>query len=192
MENAQQELLPVPVGYPSGLVYQPGLLSLSEENALVARMADLPFQAFEFHGFEGKRRVASFGRRYDFSSEQLQDADRMPDFLLELRSRAAVLARVAEADLLHALITEYAPGAAIGWHRDKGVFDKVVGISLLAPCTFRLRLRVSGRWQRVSFVAEPRSAYLLEGPSRTDWEHSIIPVGALRYSITFRNIRATR
>jgi len=38
-------------------------------------------------------------------------------------------------------------------------------------------------------VAEPRSAYLLSGPARTTWEHSIPPVTSLRYSITFRNVR---
>ena len=38
-------------------------------------------------------------------------------------------------------------------------------------------------------VAEPRSAYLLSGPARSVWEHSIPPVGEPRYSVTFRNLR---
>ena len=33
------------------------------------------------------------------------------------------------------------------------------------------------------------SAYLLSGPARSEWEHSIPPVDATRYSITFRNLR---
>jgi len=36
----------------------------------------------------------------------------------------------------------------------------------------------------------PRSAYLLRGPARRDWEHSIRPVGELRFSVTFRTLRA--
>jgi alkylated DNA repair dioxygenase AlkB len=95
---------------------------------------------------------------------------------------------MAPSDFQHALITEYQPGAGIGWHRDKAVFGEVVGISLLSPCMFRLRRRVGSSWERASFVAEPRSAYLLAGPSRTEWEHSIPALDSLRYSITFRNL----
>jgi alkylated DNA repair dioxygenase AlkB len=87
------------------------------------------------------------------------------------------------------LVTEYGPGAGIGWHRDKGVFGEIVGLSLLAPCVFRLRRAVGTRWERVNVVAEPRSAYLLSGAARTTWEHSIPAVDALRYSITFRTLR---
>jgi alkylated DNA repair dioxygenase AlkB len=46
--------------------------------------------------------------------------------------------------------------------------------------------------ERYSLTAEPRSAYLLRGPSRTEWEHSIPAVDSLRYSITFRSLRADR
>jgi alkylated DNA repair dioxygenase AlkB len=35
---------------------------------------------------------------------------------------------------------------------------------------------------------EPRSAYLLSGPARQDWEHSIAPGDTLRFSITFRTL----
>jgi len=86
-------------------------------------------------------------------------------------------------------VTEYSPGAGIGWHRDKAVFDEVIGISLLASCTFRLRRKAGTKWERYSITAEPRSAYLMSGPSRTEWEHSIPEVDALRYSITLRNLR---
>lgn len=87
------------------------------------------------------------------------------------------------------LVTEYEAGAGIGWHRDKDVFGEVVGISLLAPCSFRLRRESRGGCERASLTAEPRSVYLLSGAARTEWEHSIPAVDALRYSITFRNLR---
>jgi alkylated DNA repair dioxygenase AlkB len=115
----------------------------------------------------------------------------MPPFLLPLRRRAAALAGLGPAAFQHALVTEYAPGAGIGWHRDKAVFDEVVGVSLGSACDFRLRRRKHGNtWERATVVAEPRSAYLLRGPARTEWEHSIPAVDRLRYSITFRNFRA--
>lgn len=191
MKIAQQNLFAARVSLPAGLVYEPELLTRSEEAALVARITELPFQSFQFHGFEGKRRVVSFGRHYDFGAERLRDADDIPDFLLDLLRRAAALACIDEADFQHALVTEYAPGAAIGWHRDKGVFDKILGVSLLSPCIFRLRRRAAKGWERANFLAEPRSAYLLDGPSRTEWEHSIPAVDALRFSITFRTLRKT-
>lgn len=50
----------------------------------------------------------------------------------------------------------------------------------------------SAAWDRVSPTAEPRSAYLLSGASRWEWEHSIPAVEALRYSIAFRNLREGR
>jgi alkylated DNA repair dioxygenase AlkB len=96
---------------------------------------------------------------------------------------------VAVAALEHALILDYPPGAAIGWHKDRPAFGDVIGISLLAPCTFRLRRKTGTTWERLSLTAEARSAYLLRGAARNEWEHSIPPVDARRYSITFRTLR---
>jgi alkylated DNA repair dioxygenase AlkB len=172
---------------PEGFRYEPEFLLFTEQVQLVRHLEKLPLRDFEFHGFLGKRRVVSFGWRYDFNDRELLKADDMPAFLLPLRRRAAAFAGLGPEDLQHVLVTEYAPGAAIGWHRDKAVFGEVVGISLLSPCRFRFRRRHAGTWQRAAFIAEPRSAYLLAGPARSDWEHSIPPMEQLRYSITFRN-----
>jgi alkylated DNA repair dioxygenase AlkB len=175
---------------PDGFRYQPTLLAPLEEDVLVRDLEDLPFKNFEFHGHLGKRRVVFFGWRYDFNQGGLQSADPIPSFLLPLRERAATFAEIPAEQLQHVLVTEYDVGAAIGWHRDKAVFGDVIGISLLAPCVFRLRRRVGARWERASLTLEPRSVYLLRGASRTEWEHSIPAVDALRYSITFRSMRS--
>jgi len=174
---------------PDGFKYAPDLLGPADEAALLAHVRELPFRDFEFHGYTGRRRVVSFGWHYDFAERRLRKADDIPAFLLALREPAAAFAGLAPAALQHVLVTEYAPGAGIGWHRDKAVFGEVVGISLLSPCVFRLRRAAGEGWERVNVPAEPRSAYLLSGPSRTEWEHSVPPVGALRYSVTFRNLR---
>ena len=152
--------------------------------------ADLPFKEFEFHGFLGKRRVVSFGHRYDFNSGALKHAEPMPDFLLPLRERAAAFAGLAPDRLQHALVTEYQQGVSIGWHRDRPHYDDVIGVSLLSPCTFRLRRKHGASWQRASMRLPPRSIYLMRGPSRDQWEHSIPAVDALRYSVTFRSLRS--
>jgi alkylated DNA repair dioxygenase AlkB len=177
---------------PEGFRYQAEVLPPDEEQELVARLRGLPLKEFEFHGYVGKRRTLSYGWHYDFGQEKLQPTDEIPPFLQKLLKRAAAFAGLTEGDLPHALVTEYSPGTTIGWHRDKGVFADVVGVSLLSPCIFRLRRRVTAGWERYSQTIEPRSAYLLRGASRAEWEHSIPAVEALRYSITFRSLRSRR
>jgi alkylated DNA repair dioxygenase AlkB len=175
---------------PAGFKYQADLLSCGQESELVARLTELPFRNFEFQGFLGKRRVVSFGWKYDFNNRDLLRTEDIPDFLLPLRDTAARFAGLAPEQLQQVLVTEYSPGAAIGWHRDKAVFGEVVGVSLLSSCIFRLRRKAGGTWERASIVLEPRSVYLLRGPARTEWEHSIPVVASLRYSVTFRNFKA--
>ena len=181
-------------GLLEGFRYQPELITSVQENDLVEHVSRLAFQPFDFHGYKGKRRVVSFGWQYDFSGRQLRKADDIPEFLLSVRKLAASFAGLEPASLQHVLVTEYEPGAGIGWHRDKAVFGQVVGISLLVPCTLRFRRRietgnVKRQWERTNVLTEPRSAYHLSGPARLAWEHSIASVDALRYSITFRNMR---
>jgi alkylated DNA repair dioxygenase AlkB len=175
---------------PEGFRYQAEILPPEEEQELVARIRELPLKEFEFHGYVGKRRTLSYGWHYDFGQERLQPTDEIPVFLQKLRERAAAFSGLTEADLPHALVTEYSPGTTIGWHRDKGVFTDVVGISLLSSCTFRLRRRIVSGWERYSQTVDARAAYLLRGASRTEWEHSIPAVETLRYSVTFRSLRS--
>ena len=188
MQN-QFDLFGAGPALPEGFIYQPDVLSAEEDRALVEQIGTLPFREFEFHGYTGKRRVVSYGWQYDFNDRLLRRTNDMPTFLLTLRESAARVAGMAATELQHVLVTEYGAGAGIGWHRDKDVFGQVIGISLLSACTFRLRRAAGTSWERVSIVAEPRSVYVMAGPSRTEWEHSIPEVDALRYSITFRNLR---
>ena len=162
MGHNQIDLLGVGPALPEGFKYQPDLLSPEEEQRILELVTQLPFQDFEFQGFLAKRRVVSYAWQYDFNERTL------------------------------ALVMEYDTGAAVGWHRDKAVFGDVIGLSLLSPARFRLQRKVGTTWERASLMLEPRSAYLLRGPSRTDWEHSIPGVDALRYSITFRTFREDR
>jgi alkylated DNA repair dioxygenase AlkB len=172
---------------PEGFAYREDVIPAGDEQALIERFQGLPFKPFEFHGFLGNRRVVSFGWRYDFSGATLRPSDDIPPFLLPLRERAAAFAGIAAAGLQQILINEYAPGAGIGWHRDKSMFEDVVAISLGSTCSLRLRRRQGSGWERDAQEVHPRSAYLLRGPVRREWEHSVPPVDCLRYSVTFRN-----
>ncbi|MET0295537.1 MAG: alpha-ketoglutarate-dependent dioxygenase AlkB [Phenylobacterium sp.] len=189
MPGAQPSLFDALPGLPEGFRYQRSLIAADEETALLADIERLAFRAFEFHGFLGKRQVVSFGWRYDFNGGGLGRAEPMPAFLEPLRAKAAAFAEVPEADIEHVMVSRYPPGAGIGWHRDRPNFDKVIGVSLAAPGLFRLRRRRPGGFDRVSLTVAPRSAYLIDGPARRDWEHSIPPVAETRYSVTFRTLR---
>jgi alkylated DNA repair dioxygenase AlkB len=187
----QPSLFAVPSGpFPEGFCYCPDAITAEDETGLLAEIAGLPFKEFQFHGFEGKRRVVSFGWRYDFSEHKALPADPIPPFLRQACDKIQAATGFVFGDLEQVLVTEYTPGAPIGWHKDRRVFGKVMGLSLASPCSFRLRKSLgNGKWQRTTFRLEPRSAYLLSGAARREWEHSIPPVEALRYSLTFRNLR---
>jgi alkylated DNA repair dioxygenase AlkB len=188
--SEQSELFAPEPRLPGGFDYREALISPDEERALVERFASLPFQPFEFHGYLGKRRIVSFGWRYDYGGRALRESAAIPPFLLPLRLRAAAFAQIPADGLQQILVTEYAPGAGIGWHRDKPMFEDVVAVSFLSPCTLRFRRRQAQGWERAAREVGARSAYLLRGPARREWEHSVPPVDRLRYSVTFRNFVA--
>lgn len=174
---------------PEGFQYQSEIISNDHEQALLNQIRDLPLKEYEFQGFLAKRRVIYYGRQYNSNEGDRKPIGPVPAFLYETREQAASFAGLAPADLAFVQIIEYSPGAAIGWHRDYSAFGDVIGISLLSPCKFRLRRQVGPTWERYSLTAEPRSIYLLRGPSRTEWQHSIPAVHTLRYSIIFRTLR---
>jgi alkylated DNA repair dioxygenase AlkB len=188
--RTQPSLFDTPAaGLPEGFTYRPGLFSDAAEQELLEHVRELPFREFQFHGFLGKRRIVSFGWRYDFNGGGLQKTEDIPDFLSTIRESAADFAGMRASELQQVLVTEYRPGAAIGWHKDRSVFGDVVGVSLLSACLFRLRRKSGPTWQRASIRLEPRSVYLLKGSARMQWEHSIPAVEELRYSLTFRNLK---
>lgn len=185
-----RDLFDLPPPGPPGFRYEAELISPDEERALLERLQGLDFQPFQFRGYEGRRRVCSFGLQYDFNGPGLVGAEPMPDWLLPIRDRAAAFAGLDGMDFAHVLINEYREGAPIGWHRDRPVFDKIVGVSLLSPAVMRFRRRADARFERMNVALAPRSAYLLDGPARETWEHSLPEAKAHRFSITFRNLRA--
>jgi alkylated DNA repair dioxygenase AlkB len=126
--------------------------------------------------------------QYRFDGSGLAEAEPIPGWLLPLRARAAAFAGLAPDALVHALLIEYDTGAGLGWHRDRPVFGDVVGVSLLSAAPLRFRRKRAGKWDRYTLPAAPRSAYLLRGPARSEWEHSLAPVATRRYSATFRTM----
>jgi alkylated DNA repair dioxygenase AlkB len=173
---------------PEGLRYAADFISPDAERELIAQIAALPLQPFQFRQYEGKRRVVSFGYRYDYTLRRLQEVEPVPSWL------KPVIAGVErfggpQTEIAQILCSEYDTGVGIGWHRDKPQFDRVFGLSLGSACKFRFRRPAGSKWERFTLTAEPRSIYMMDGASRSEWEHSIPAVEAPRYSITFRTMR---
>jgi alkylated DNA repair dioxygenase AlkB len=174
---------------PAGLRHQPDLLDEAAEQALLSRIRPLTFDEVRMHGQVARRTVRHYGMGYEFSSGAVTPGEPIPDWLVAVRARCAALAGVPAEDLVEALVTRYPPGAGIGWHRDAPAFGDVVGVSLASSCALRFQ-RGTGEERRVfELLAAPRSAYVLTGPARTTWQHSIPAVAQERYSITFRTVR---
>jgi alkylated DNA repair protein (DNA oxidative demethylase) len=172
----------------AGLRYEEDLINEAEEKTILDRLMTLELAPFRFHGFVGNRKTQSFGWRYDFDDASFTRTEAVPEWLQPVRERAAQIAGVQPHDFVHVLLARYDPGAGIGWHRDRDVFDKVVGISVNTAATLRFRQRTGSGFRRASLRVEPRSAYLISGESRWEWEHSIAPGDRLRFSITFRTL----
>jgi alkylated DNA repair dioxygenase AlkB len=190
---------------PDGFDYREDFISAAEEAALLDAITRVEFSDFEMRGVVARRRVAFFGASYDQGDAP---ALPIPEFLAPLIERASTWAGVQPAAFAMALINQYPPGAPIGWHRDAPQYDIVFGVSLVSACRMRFRpyaspatkVRLkpdttSERGRRTAtneIVLTPRSAYVMKGDARSDYEHSIPPVAELRYSITFRTLRVGR
>jgi alkylated DNA repair dioxygenase AlkB len=171
---------------PSGFRYQSDLISEDEEAILLAHIADLDFKPYMFRGYPANRKVIAYGYMYDYGTRSMQTAPDIPPFLQDLRARVAQFAGRSSTDFRQVLVTEYSPGTALAWHRDRLQYGEIVGVSLRSAATFRVRQRTADGWRRASRLVEPRSVYQMAGDVRMDWEHSIPAVESLRYSLTFR------
>ena len=177
---------------PGGFRYIPDVISPDEEKSLVRRFEQLSLKPFEFHGYPANRRIYTFGQRYVFAGQEPRDDASIPGYLQSLTDIASQISGMPAEAFEQIMVTEYAPGAGIGWHRDRPSYEDVVAVSFLAPCMLRLRQKIGGDWVRRFVHIEPRSAYLLHGPVRDSWQHSIAPMDVLRYSVTLRTFRPDR
>lgn len=175
-----------------GLVYQAGFLGRGEEAKLMAILQSLPLQAARYKDYVARRRVTSFGGSFDFDTNQLRPGQPLDDRLAPLRARVAAWQGLQPQDLVHALVSEYAPGTPLGWHRDVPDFERIIGVSLGGPATLRFRpypYHPALQREVLALEVEPRSIYLLQGDARWKWQHSVEPTKKLRWSVTFRDRR---
>ena len=186
--NVQHELFAGTPAVP-GLVLVEDAIPPALEAELAARIDSAPLKPFQFGQWQGKRLTANYGSAYDYQRGQVSEAPPLPEWLLDLRARLAPLFGRRPVDFVQGLLIRYDPGAGIGWHRDRPQYGEVMGLSLSAPATLRLRRRAGGGFERRHIEIAPRSLYLLSGEVRAGWQHSIAPQDVTRRSITFRTLR---
>jgi alkylated DNA repair dioxygenase AlkB len=182
---------------PPGFAYQDEFLSAGEESDLIHAICNLPLREAQYKQYTAKRRIVSYGARYDFSSNELLPAGPLPPFLHPLRQRLAAWMQLQADELEDALVAEYRPGTQLGWHRDVPDFEAIAGVSLGGRARMRLRPHARGggwpnRVRAIALELEPRSAYSMTGEARWGWQHAISPTKELRYSVTFRTRAGAR
>lgn len=176
--------------WPQGLRYVEEFLTTHEEAALLEQVRSCALTSARYKEYTALRKTLHFGFGYDFDSNQLTCADPVPAWLFCLRERVANEAALPATDFAQALITEYAPGTPLGWHRDVPHYEVIVGVSLLGHCEMRLRpYQSTDRRLIIKLPLEPRSLYVMRGAARWEWQHAVIRTDELRYSITFRTMR---
>ena len=174
---------------PEGLIYVPGFLTEAGERDVLAVLGTFELQPYVLQDTPSRRLVRSFGLALAAGAYDVGPAAPIPAGLDWLRERCAGLMGREPEELADLLVTRYPPGAGIGWHRDGPQFGEIGGISLLAACRMRFRCGRPRAWQTAELTLEPRSAYVLSGPARTQWQHHIPPVTQERWSMTFRTLR---
>jgi alkylated DNA repair protein (DNA oxidative demethylase) len=174
---------------PEGLIYVPGFLSEAGERDVLAVLATFELHPYVLHDTPSRRLVRSFGLALVAGAYDAGPAAPVPAGLDWLRKRCAALMGREPEELMDLLVTRYPPGAGIGWHRDAPQFGDVSGISLLRSCRMRFRRGRPCAWETAELTLELRSAYVLSGPARAQWQHRIPPVTKERWSMTFRTPR---
>jgi len=187
----QSELFSPSGAWPEGFVYQADFLSAAWERELLRGIRALPFEHAPYHEWQARRRIVAFGGRYDFERRVVEAAPPLPQFLVPLRAAVAAWAGVAPAEFAQAMVTEYAPGTPLGWHRDAPQYEHVAGVSLMGHARLRLRPWPPQRNARATHAIElaPRSVYALRAAVRWAFQHAVSPTRELRYSVTFRTRR---
>ena len=178
-----------PADVPEGFAYHADVMTEVEERALLDGLKALAFGEVRMRGQVARRRTIHFGWTYGYETWRVEPGPPIPAFLLGARSRAARLAGVDADTMAEVLVTHYPPGAGIGWHRDAPAFGVVVGVLLLGACRFRFQQGRGGARRTRAVTLAPRSAYVLDGAARWQWQHAIPPGREERYSITFRTLR---
>lgn len=193
--TAQSDLFGVAEALPPGLSFVPDFVGVAEERELLDIAAALPLREARYKEYTARRRVYAYGSRFDDDAYRLHPREivDLPAPLQRLRERLAAHVGVAGDDFVQVMVSEYRTGTPLGWHRDAPDYALIAGISLGSPARLRLRPyppRDAKKDDIVALDLAPRSAYVMRDTARWGWQHSVMPVPGLRYSVTMRTLQA--
>lgn len=175
---------------PAGFLYVQQFLSESDQHSVLEKVKSLDFHNYVYQGFTAKRMVKYFGYSYEFYTAAVRTSEPFPQWLAELRDKAASTMHLEPTSFEQALVAYYPHGAAIGWHRDAPAFGpSVLGISLGSAETMRFRRETEAGFEIFKQPLSRGSLYAIQGVARSVWQHSLPPVKQERFSITFRTVR---
>jgi alkylated DNA repair dioxygenase AlkB len=177
----------------AGLTYLPNYLSKQDENALIELIDSQIWLA------DLKRRVQHYGYKYDYRSRRIDTSmkiGQLPEWLESIAKRLyteGVFQNLPD----QVIINEYESGQGISPHIDcEPCFeDTIVSISLNSAVV----MEFSKDNVKIPILLEPKSAVVLKGESRYDWQHSIAARKSDKYegvvfqrkrrlSLTFRKV----
>jgi alkylated DNA repair dioxygenase AlkB len=147
-----------------GFSLQPDYITPDEEQALLARVEDGPWET------DWRRRIQQYGVGYGDSGAPKWVRD-FPDWLLALAERVgrdAGMERFPE----NCVINEYLPPLGIGPHRDYTAFGPTIACVSLGS-DIVLDFTKADRSQKVSVHVPARSLWVTTGEARSKWLHGI-------------------
>lgn len=177
---------------PEGFSYQNNFISEAQEQQLLDAIRQFDLKNMQFHEYEAKRKVMSFGQGWSFTEQRLKQGEPIPQAFYFLVERIAAHLKIPVTSIAQFLITEYPVDSVINWHRDAPPFETIVGVSLLSDCVFKLKphdKNLQTRSATISMDVKKRSMYVMTGEAKTAWQHCTAPVKSKRYSLTFRTLR---
>lgn len=194
LHSAQPDLFDDTEGLPPGLQVVHDFITPADEAALLALARELPLREAHYKQYTARRRVVTYGSTRDSGAHGLpqHEITALPAPLQALREQLARWLGIAAADFVHVMVSEYARGTPLGWHRDAPDYGLIAGVSLGSAARLRLRPwppAASNRSELVTLELASRSAYVMRGSARWGWQHSVPPVPALRHSVTLRTLR---
>ena len=174
----------------AGLHYVPDYLDPAEHDALLGAVS-----AVEWHE-AGGRRIQFYGHWYEYARGGVYRVGPLPPWGQALAVRLhddRLMPYVAD----QLIVTEYQPGDGIRPHIDAPIFaDVIVGVALGSTCVMQFSRQ---EHPTEDVLLEPRSAVVLSGEARHQWQHAIPPRTAddwrgrrlrrsRRVSLTFRKM----
>lgn len=172
---------------PPGLTLIPDAITPGQEAAFLEACARCELQYYEQDPGNPRSRK-SFGWQYDIPSDRFVESEPVPADLREACEIAASHAGVTADDIIDCMVIRYEPGSLIQPHYDKGVFDRIMGLSMASDTVMVFSKPEELGGEEIAVELPRRSLFMLAGDARFVYRHGIPRVTETRWSMSFRTL----